>query len=374
MPEIDGVAAWTIAGCAGGLLLITVAPFIRTGAWWIRAWDYPRVQVFFLSLIVLGASVAAMLLEGIGVVLGGGAIASVVAAGVQGAFIMPYTRLKHTRLPDATGPTTRLMVVNLDKRNDKKQALSRKIEEQDADILVLLEIDEQWLSALGRIERSYPHRLDVIRGDGLGISLWSRFEIEREQVRHLVSEDRASLHGVLHIGDKRLRFAGVHPAPPGLPKEDRPGRYDSRIRDAELVLLAREVADSRGDAWMVAGDFNDVAWSHTTRLFQRTSGLLDPRIGRGMFGTYHARYPLLRYPLDHVFVSGEIGIGSLRRVRMPGSDHFGVLVEFSIADGKRACEPEPVADDQQDSDQLVEEGIEDAQENDELPADGSAGA
>src|SRR3546814_14501423 len=64
-------------------------------------------------------------------------------------------------------------------------------------------------------------------------------------------------------------FYGVHPEPPF------PGD-DSGERDAELVQVGREVRKS-GRATIVMGDLNDVAWSHSSRLFRRLSGMKDPR-------------------------------------------------------------------------------------------------
>lgn len=83
----------------------------------------------------------------------------------------------------------------------------------------------------------------------------------------------------------------MHPRPPGVQRadeekdsgiEEAADRQDSDKRDAELLLVATEVKNLGDVPVIVGGDFNDVAWSYTTDLFQRIGGLLDPRVGRGL--------------------------------------------------------------------------------------------
>ena len=158
-----------------------------------------------------------------------------------------------------------------------------------------------------------------------------------------------------------VNFVGVHPTPPGLLDSTGDTRRDSRVRDAELILIAKAVAERHDEAWIVAGDFNDVAWSHTTRLFKRIGGLKDPRVGRSFMGTYVAQLPPCRCPIDHVFISDCFSIANLSRKRISGSDHFAMLATVSF-DEERGVMPQPQGNDRKEARKVIEEGKAEAAE------------
>jgi len=95
---------------------------------------------------------------------------------------------------------------------------------------------------------------------------------------------------------------------------------------------------------IVAGDLNDVAWSYTTLLFTKISGLLDPRVGRGFFNTFHAGHRLMRFPLDHIFCSTDFTLVEIQRMPNCGSDHFPMYIKLQYEPRAAAVQEEPQAD------------------------------
>lgn len=195
--------------------------------------------------------------------------------------------------------------------------------EVDPDVVLAVETDGWWAEHLHVLEADYPHVIVQPQGNHYGMHFFSRLELGAPAVRFLVEDDIPSIRVTIKLrSGEFIKFFGLHPRPPE-PKQD------TDERDAELLMVGKEVRACDLPA-IVAGDLNDVAWSNSTRLFQKVSGLVDPRRGRGMFSTFHASFPLLRWPLDHVFHDKRFTLVRLQRLRSIGSDHFPVLAELQL--------------------------------------------
>jgi endonuclease/exonuclease/phosphatase (EEP) superfamily protein YafD len=229
----------------------------------------------------------------------------------------------------------------------------RMLSQADPDVICLLETDAWWEEQMRPLERDYPHTNRCPIGNTYGMLLYSRLPLARSETRFLVQEDIPSMRSVvrLHSGEEIVLHT-VHPRPP-IPPEPSYGR------DAELVLIGREMEREQRPA-IVLGDLNDVAWSYTTTLFQRISGALDPRIGRGLYNSFHAKSPVLRFPLDHVFHTPDFALVDLRRLDRCGSDHFPILIELAYEPSAVVEQdaPEEEPGDRENARELLEDAVE----------------
>jgi len=367
---LSSLLLWSRRATAGAVLVLTLLPLVPSGQWWVRVWDFPRLQLLWLAAFPAAALGLHVWRARWRAEHGVWAAAIIASAGWNVAQILPFTGVWPSEVPDAADvgmPSIRILTLNVDDESERHAEVLRAVEAEDADLVLLIEVDEAWDAALRPLDARYPHRVGVVRGEGLGLVLWSRLPLAEAEVRHLVSARRPSIFATVDVPDVGpVRYIGVHPTPPGLrdrirhnPQDEQ--RHDSRVRDAELVLVAREVAKDADQRWIVTGDFNDVAWSHTTRLFKDLSDLKDPRVGRRLLNTYHAQRPLWRYPIDHVFVSDGLHLIGMRRFKAAGSDHFGITAGFTFAD-KDDSPPTASSEEKAEAEQLVEEGTEDAAE------------
>jgi endonuclease/exonuclease/phosphatase (EEP) superfamily protein YafD len=236
------------------------------------------------------------------------------------------------------------------------QPLLSLIDEVDPDLVLLVETDAWWDRQLEPLAAAYPYRVAQPQEDSYGMHLISRFEMVDPEVRFLVKDDVPSIKSRLVLpSGAQIKFYGVHPEPPP--------QQDTEERDAELLIVGKEVREE-GTPSIVAGDMNDVAWSQSNSLFQEISGLLDPRIGRGPHSTFNAKWPLLRWPLDHVFFEESFTLLDIAVMRDIGSDHFPFFValchDATAADIQEKPQPEP--SDLDAAEEAIEEGRDEAQE------------
>lgn len=340
------------SGCL--LIVVTLLSFVKSARWWIRGADFPRLQIALAIAVVLCVYLFLYGAEGAFDVIFLLTLAG--ALGYHGFRIFPYTILaprQVAKAPDNADPANsiRLLIANVLMENRKVGRFMALVQETRPDIILAVETDAWWDERLNELNGDYPHSVKQPQENHYGMHLFSRLELDSPEVRFLVEEDVPSVRASVRLRSGRwIAFFGVHPRPPE-------PQNDTEERDAEILIVGKQVKAQNRPA-IVAGDLNDVAWSHTTRLFQRTSGLLDPRRGRGMFSTFHARYPPFRWPLDHIFHDESYTLVRLQRLRGIGSDHFPVLAELhhspSAAEGQEA--PEPDEGDRAEAQEKVAEG------------------
>ena len=345
--------------------VVTLLPHATSGQWFVRLCDAPRVQLLVL-LIIPALCLAIPSIRNHSRIEYWTLLSTMFLVVIwQGWHIIPYTRLYPRQVAQADEQDDnliRFMISNIEKTNENFEEIIQIIKKQNPDVLLIIEINASQLKSLQTLKDNFGYHCDVIRDEGLGLALWSKLPLKETQIRHLVSDRRASIFTkITSDSGQTFRFAGIHPTPPGLVDSTGDDRRNSRVRDAELAIVAREVSDSGSMPWVVTGDFNDVAWSHTTRLFARVSGLKDPRIGRKLLNTFHAKYPPLRFPIDQVYCSEGSLVNRFERVYMPGSDHFSVVVELSLP-LKTDTSSDAQGDDLAETKEKIQQGEQDAKQ------------
>ncbi|MDQ8187733.1 endonuclease/exonuclease/phosphatase family protein [Pelagicoccus sp. SDUM812002] len=334
------------------VLLCAVIPFLRFEGWWVRGFDFPRLQFASLAGILLAVDLWILDFESLWswAAVGG----CLLALGIEAWWILPYTcfwkeEVVNCRNPES-GESIAMMTANVLQTNRNADGFLKIVLDAQPDILVTLETDQWWQDKLDVLEREhgYHHTAKCPIDNLYGMLVYSRFELENTKIQQLVEENVPSVHTLARLENGRaIRLHFIHPAPPS-PSEN----TESSERDAELTMVGKSVSKALVPA-IVTGDLNDVAWSGTTRLFREASGMRDVRIGRGMFNTFHAKLWCFRWPLDHLFCSKHFELATIRRLPKYGSDHFSMYVKLVLTP-KDSNDSEPLKPDEDDKEMMDE--------------------
>lgn len=330
------------------LLFATGISFARIAHGFVRVFAFPRLQFLALTLVLVPLTV--WLVEPV-LWMWSLLVGQAIVVAVQVVLIAQFTPLRRRQSQlyegDPNGKNTvSVLSYNVKMSNrDHDRAISL-VRDVDPDIAIFMETDGNWAEALEPLLEGRPHGVWHPLDNSYGMILMSRHPLEDTKVQYLVMQGVPSIMTTVVLPDgQRFRLYGVHPEPP-VPHADSAGR------DAELLKVAELVKENPAPA-IVCGDLNDVAWSHTTRLFQRVSGLLDPRVGRGFYNTFDTRFWFMRWPLDHLFHDARFQLVAMKRLPDIGSDHYPMYFKLALTASGEAAEM-PESEDAADREECAE--------------------
>jgi endonuclease/exonuclease/phosphatase (EEP) superfamily protein YafD len=239
---------------------------------------------------------------------------------------LPFAKKQIESVSLSTEPTIKLLIANVFQDNREWEKLANIVQEEQADIVLLVETNKWWKDkCVDAFGDDYKYQVLQDLENTYGMLLFSKLELKDTEVHHWIKDELPSIETNVLLDGRLIKLYAIHPEPP-VPSED----PESTARDAEILLIG-ERTNADQVPTIVAGDLNDVAWSYTSDLFLKVSGLLDPRRGRGLFSSFHAKHSLARWPLDHVFCSGHFRLQKMKRMGNIGSDHFPILLQLHLA-------------------------------------------
>jgi len=226
----------------------------------------------------------------------------------------------------STSKPVRAMLLNVNTFLGNPQRVRQVIEEADPDILVLEEINTEWVQHLEWLIGTHRYYYFQPRPDNFGIGLYSRFPLVKGEVVYIGESQVPSIVVTVGTGEGRLGVLATHPLPPS-------GPAYSRWRNDQLEQLPDYIDGSI--PVILLGDLNVTPWNFYYHRLLRRAGLLDSSQGRGIHPTWPSYIPFLLIPIDHCLHSPDVFVINKKIGAHVGSDHYPVIVDFVI-------KPEPV--------------------------------
>lgn len=346
------------------VLLFTVLPKIPSAHWVFRVADFGKIQVAYFAMftIVLGFVFQKQISYFWGIQF------LLIAAFIWHAIILirytPLYRVQKYQKSEHSSHKCHFISANVYQFNTDYERFIKMIDHCQPDIFLTMESNAAWENALRVLEPEYPYTQKVTLENTYGMHFYSKLEITEAHTHFFVADDIPSIEAHLKTRDGySFVFFGVHPPPPSPTEEE-----TSKERDGDLLSVSKRVQEIDKPV-IVVGDFNNVAWSKSSILFRKTSHLIDPQVGRAFISTFHAKFRLLRFPIDLMFHSDNIFIEDLKTLKPFGSDHLPVYCAFYIDkknDGQKDQVETATPQEIKEAEEIIEEGIQEEGDRDPI--------
>jgi len=309
------IRAWDfITACGAVLSFSTLAGFLGRYWWFLDLFSHFRVQYLFgLTIVTL-------------LPLFHRAYSQSTFFGLFALInlftIVPLYIGKEPNAAAQASRSYRSLLMNVNTETGKPDQVAKAIQLVAPDVVVLEEVNDQWLSLIAGALQAYPYAKVMPREDNFGIAPYSKFPFAQAEIRQVGEADLPSIIAELNLTSRRLTVIATHPLPPG-------NAENARLRDNQLAGIAEVVKQSDSPV-LVLGDLNATAWSFSFNQLLNRSGLRDASQGHGVLPTWPTFFPIMLIPIDHCLYTA--GIHATREFLGPktGSDHYPVVLDFVV--------------------------------------------
>jgi endonuclease/exonuclease/phosphatase (EEP) superfamily protein YafD len=229
--------------------------------------------------------------------------------------------------PVPEGPTFTLLSANALGPNRRATEFAAAVVAIDADVVLVVEASQLILDALDAAEIRHHHGPGLIerRDRWAGVGIWSSHPMQRLEGGDICAGGHAYLAVRVQLPSGPVDVVAVHTVAPA--------RRGSGPRWRQSFETLAALVDRLDGPVVAAGDYNATLGHHPLRRFLARTGLRDAHTaaGRGLARSWPAsgRWPQVGL-IDRVAVPDELAVASIAEVRLPGSDHLGVVTTLVV--------------------------------------------
>lgn len=311
------MTVWGVFAAAGFLgCVATVLGFLGQGSWFCDLFSHFRVQ-YLAGLL------------GVSILLCIGkhkktALLYFIFALVNFYCVLPLLRFKTVLSPlEYPYGQHRAMLVNVHSEMGDPNLVMDAIREQKPEFLVLEEATESWMQALSALTNPLPYCVASPREDNFGIALLSQHPLLSKSILFLGKAEVPSILVSVKIDGRVVEILATHPLPPV-------GSEYTSLRNEQMDRIADCIKGR--SPFLLLGDLNMTPWSPYFQRFITQSGLHNSAKGFGFQPSWPVQLPFLGIPIDHCLQSEEIGITNRKIGPRIGSDHYPLIVDFTLRD------------------------------------------
>jgi endonuclease/exonuclease/phosphatase (EEP) superfamily protein YafD len=256
-------------------------------------------------------------------------VATLIALAVNGSMVWNYASPVAFEKRQAGYAHLKLLQINVLVLNKNYPKVLTTIQQSNADIISLQEVNDAWFEALKQsaVLKKYPYQVNHLKAGNL---LLSKIPLMHSKIvsfpedklgKAIYRKEGGYILAGLNVQGRQISLINLHPPVPVSPKYIKSYQQYLSLLQVEKPTLASTV--------ILIGDLNTTPWSFFYRQYLEKLELKDAKAHHYM-PTWPTYIPFFYLPIDHVFVSHSVQTVSQYIGSFNGSDHFPVAVELQI--------------------------------------------